>query len=964
MIAIHLLPLNIRAQRAPYLWVFHRALSRLGMDAAYVLSQAYIEDEDAVVRMIRSREPEATQQVVSEFLHEACAVIPDDDMGQFLAGYANYTLAWRDYLTREIPELVRLYESALERLLRKRQVRILVTWCNCPSLASVCKRYDIRLFHQELGSLRLPGYLPTVYLDGSGVNGNTEAEERYRRLAQAGGSSQTMSRHELLELFSLEPSLHSAEYEGGIALQVEDDSNVIAFSGGFDNAALLGHVLQEHPVDSVLVRDHPAAYFSYIRQASVRAVADDSASSAQFLGRIKRLYTINSSVGVEALLRGIPVACMGDAPYKFVAAEDMDSAEFTRRLDFYCLNYLVPEPCLFDLEYLQWRAADPSEEEIRARHLQAFRMMRTEIGRNVPVTSSAARRSSSLGEELARANERSAALEERIGRELAEKDVQWREYTNSIIADYRKELEKKDVDWRGHVDSIVASYQNELQKKDMEWRRYVDSIVASRQNELQKKDVEWRRYVDSIEYNHRSEIVGYDKALSRMRDALPLVSLVVVNYNGLRFLPGLLKSLYELDYPNYEVVLVDNASSDASLEFVERHYPQVRVVRSGDNLGFAGGNNLGMRHSCGELIGLVNNDAEVERPWLSELVVELMRDQAVWVVGSKIVFFRKYVEVRIRSRVFCPARLGISNDSRDLGLLLDERSAFADCDYRKPVFAAGFYGAERYGDRTVRWTNGDARLFLPVMPSREEHELVLYVAGTANGAGGEFEVEIAGNKVASGYLADGFDEVRVPVVKALIEAHSFQLINNAGTWLDEHGNAGDRGIYEPDTGQYDQVQDMPALCGASMLFKRSALEKVGLFDSNFFMYYEDTDLCWRIGKMGGVLRYVPASVIRHIHTGSSVEWSPHFLFHVARNHVLIRFKHAPLKTAIRGYLVEVYRCLRSGWIWLRHDYGRNDGPGWREFRLRLKIQRSLLTLLPVVLLKRWGYRGSELDILQ
>jgi GT2 family glycosyltransferase len=121
--------------------------------------------------------------------------------------------------------------------------------------------------------------------------------------------------------------------------------------------------------------------------------------------------------------------------------------------------------------------------------------------------------------------------------------------------------------------------------------------------------------------------------------APPLVSILVVNYNGARFLPEFFASLQQLTYPRYEVVLVDNASSDESLSIIARH-PWVKLVRSEKNLGFAGGNNLGLQHCSGELICLLNNDMVAHPRFLEPLCDYLQHHSEVGVVQGKMVLPR------------------------------------------------------------------------------------------------------------------------------------------------------------------------------------------------------------------------------------------------------------------------------------------------------------------------------------
>ena len=100
------------------------------------------------------------------------------------------------------------------------------------------------------------------------------------------------------------------------------------------------------------------------------------------------------------------------------------------------------------------------------------------------------------------------------------------------------------------------------------------------------------------------------------------VSVVIVNYNGARWLPRCLDSLCAQTYADLEIVLVDNASSDGSVAMVEDGYPAVRVVRSPTNIGFAAGNALGVEAARAALIMLINSDTWVTPTLVEDLVTE------------------------------------------------------------------------------------------------------------------------------------------------------------------------------------------------------------------------------------------------------------------------------------------------------------------------------------------------------
>lgn len=98
-----------------------------------------------------------------------------------------------------------------------------------------------------------------------------------------------------------------------------------------------------------------------------------------------------------------------------------------------------------------------------------------------------------------------------------------------------------------------------------------------------------------------------------------LLSILIVNYNGLKHLEECLGSIYSQVFDDYEVVMVDNASRDGSVDFVTRHFPSVRIVPSPVNTGFAGGNNLGVRHCRGDYVFLLNNDTRLDKDALGSL---------------------------------------------------------------------------------------------------------------------------------------------------------------------------------------------------------------------------------------------------------------------------------------------------------------------------------------------------------
>ncbi len=219
---------------------------------------------------------------------------------------------------------------------------------------------------------------------------------------------------------------------------------------------------------------------------------------------------------------------------------------------------------------------------------------------------------------------------------------------------------------------------------------------------------------------------------------LPSVSVVVLNYNAGEHLEACFRSLQQLLYPEdrLEIILVDNASDDGSLAYMQANFGWVKLIRNDQNYGFSKGNNLGAREARGHLVAFLNPDMRVDKRWLLELVKPLLVDREAAAVGSQI----------------------LSWDGQTID--------FAGS-------AANFYG---YG----------------------------YQVGTGQPAGKHL----------------------------------------------------------------DGVQPVLATCGGAMIVRRQVFLEAGGFDEDFFAFYEDLDLGWRLWILGYKVLFAPASIVYHHHHGS------------------------------------------------------------------------------------------------
>jgi len=258
-------------------------------------------------------------------------------------------------------------------------------------------------------------------------------------------------------------------------------------------------------------------------------------------------------------------------------------------------------------------------------------------------------------------------------------------------------------------------------------------------------------------------------------------SVIIPTWNGKGYIADCLNSLLAQDYRDFEVIVVDNASSDDTPPHVAEDFPTVTLIRNERNLGFAGAVNVGLRAARGDVLILFNQDAVAESGWLGELVTGLMA-------------------------------------SRDIG--------------------------------------------------------------------------IAGCKI---YYEDG------------------KTISHAGVVLtDERMLPVHRGEDEADRGQYDSPADVNAVTGAAMAIRREVLNAIGLFDEDYFLYFEDTSFCLRAREAGFRVVYVPQAVARHRVAASLGPGSIKTLryYHVSR--LLFLLKHFDAQWFANQFLAGEVARLNGG----------------------------------------------------
>lgn len=220
-----------------------------------------------------------------------------------------------------------------------------------------------------------------------------------------------------------------------------------------------------------------------------------------------------------------------------------------------------------------------------------------------------------------------------------------------------------------------------------------------------------------------------------------LISAVIVNWNGEKYLYKCIKSLLSQSYDNVEIIVVDNDSSDNSIKILEENFNgQVEIIRN-KNIGYAGGANTGINHSKGEFVMIANPD---------------------------VVFDKNYLKI-------CIEKLEESKDNA---------------------------------------------------------------------------------AVMGKLLKYDFDKDEI-----------INVIDSAGISLNHKRQGRDIGQNDEDMGQYDEDRRIFGVCGAAAIFKKECLEKIKIdndyFDSDFFAYKEDIDICWRLNLYGFKCYYIHNALAYH-----------------------------------------------------------------------------------------------------
>lgn len=297
---------------------------------------------------------------------------------------------------------------------------------------------------------------------------------------------------------------------------------------------------------------------------------------------------------------------------------------------------------------------------------------------------------------------------------------------------------------------------------------------------------------------------------------MPNIFVSIINYNGNKDTLLCLKSLEELKIEGFrlEVIVIDNGSKNV-FEVVQNEFKnfKLHILKSDKNLGFSGGQNLGIKYALGkkaDYVVVLNNDVLLDKYLILELLKTFEIKKNAGLVSPKIYFVKGYEFHKDRY------------EDKDLGKVF--------------WYAGGI----------MDWQN-------------------------------------------------------------VIGSH--------------------RGVDEVDKGQYDKLEKTDFVSGCCVMIKKEVFETVGFFDDNYFLYYEDNDLCQRAKKIDFECYYQPKAILWHLNAGSSGgSGSTLHDYFITRNRLLFGFKYALPRTKL-ALFKEAFRLMIFGRKWQKKgiiDYFSNN----------------------------------------
>lgn len=291
---------------------------------------------------------------------------------------------------------------------------------------------------------------------------------------------------------------------------------------------------------------------------------------------------------------------------------------------------------------------------------------------------------------------------------------------------------------------------------------------------------------------------------------MPKISIIIVNYNGKKWLNDCLSSIEKQTYTNYEVIFVDNNSFDGSVEYVRKHFSNTKIIENKKNLGFAGGNNAGYKASNGEILLFLNNDTYFDKDFLKEYV-KVFDDEKVAIAQSKLV-------------------------------LTDENT----------IDSCGSF-----------WTDT--------------------------------------------------------------------------TFMYYYGNGKNASL-----DKYNKKFKVFSIKGASFMVRREVIERIGLFDEDFWNYYEETDFCHRAWIAGYQSWYCPNAVCYHAQGGTSLSFPNDYIqYHNFKNKLASFIKNFEVINLIKFIPIFLIFNVFIGFYWLAKGKWKHTLSLYKAFFWNIKNIKNL-----------------------
>lgn len=369
----------------------------------------------------------------------------------------------------------------------------------------------------------------------------------------------------------------------------------------------------------------------------------------------------------------------------------------------------------------------------------------------------------------------------------------------------------------------------------------------------------------------------------------PLVSIIIVSYNSSRDLLRLLPTLISQSYTNWELVLIENGTED-SLSVAKQFLKEVRYIKA-DNPGFSEANNIGLENSNGELLLLLNPDTKLQEETLRELVHGLCIDSEAAASCPRIFFYSPFYKLTISSaenKPFCV----------DLAPTL-EISRYRKYFVRKGTRSSG----------SIIESDKDHKVTVDIALNKEAENISLNMwikSSKIECTDIAIDFEGSGERPRIITIAPSHNLYELKLSKQVHSASRY-LLNNCGSGIREKSKeVFDIGFGEVDQGQYSARAYRDAFCGCCVLLRRDLFVKRKIFISEFFAYYEDSELSYWINSNRMRILYVPSAIMYHKHSESTVEGSEKWSLLVNRssniyNQIAAFSGERPINTAGKDY---------------------------------------------------------------